>query len=200
MCSCAGSCNRWWTGLKPSWTDILLEVTRLPLQLVLMTLVLDIADDQLPFLPESWDASIEDGFFVAYVVIIFFLFLWRLISSLAERYGKEAAELTETDLDEQLLPFFRRIGLLGLLVIMLIIVLGHFEVEVSGLVATLGVRLAGDRFGGASCIGRHYQRIPDHGGPTLSDWRPDRDSRTRHLGGWMSVCAAPWCGLEITGW
>ena len=118
--------------------DVLLDVTRLPLQLVLLAIVLDVAVDQLTFLPESWNTPIEDGFFVAYVVIIF-LFLWRLTSSLAEWYGKEAAELTETELDEQLLPFFRRIALLGLLVIMLIILLGHFGVEVSGLVATLGV-------------------------------------------------------------
>lgn len=123
---------------KTDLDDTLLEVTQLPLQLVVMTLVLDLAIGRLNFLPESWQAPIDDGFFVAYVLIVF-LFLWRLISALAAWYGQEAAELTETELDEQLLPFFRRIALLGLLVIMLIILLGHFGVEVSGLVATLGV-------------------------------------------------------------
>ncbi len=123
---------------KTDLDDVLLDVTQLPLQLVLMTIILDLAIDRLDFIPEAWVGSIEDGFFVAYVVIIFF-FLWRLVSAIAEWYGQERAELTDTELDEQLLPFFRRIALLGLLAIMLIILLGHFGVEVSGLVATLGV-------------------------------------------------------------
>jgi small-conductance mechanosensitive channel len=123
---------------KTDLDDTLLDVTQLPLQLIVMAIVLDLAIGRLDFLPDSWSGAIEDGFFVAYVIIIF-LFLWRLISALAAWYGQEAAELTETELDEQLLPFFRRIALLGLLVIMLIILLGHFGVEVSGLVATLGV-------------------------------------------------------------
>jgi small-conductance mechanosensitive channel len=123
---------------KTNLDDVLLEVTRLPLQLVVLALVLDVAVGRLTFLPEGWQSAIDNGFFVAYFAIVF-LFLWRLISAVAEWYGKEAAQLTDTDLDEQLLPFFRRIALLGLLAIMLIILLGHFGVEVGGLVATLGV-------------------------------------------------------------
>jgi small-conductance mechanosensitive channel len=123
---------------KTDLDDVLLDITRLPLQLALMTIVLDLAINRLFFLPDPWAEPIDDGFFVAYVVIVF-LFLWRLTSSLAQWYGREAAELTDTELDEQLLPFFRRVALLGLLAIMLIILLGHFGVEVSGLVATLGV-------------------------------------------------------------
>ncbi len=118
--------------------DVLVEVTSLPIQLTLMAIALDIGVARIKVIPDPWRAPVNDGFFVAYVAIAF-LFLWRLISSLAEWYGKEAAELTDTELDEQLLPFFRRIALLGLLALMLIILLGHFGVEVSGLVATFGV-------------------------------------------------------------
>lgn len=123
---------------KTELDDILLEVTSLPIQLTLIVIALDVAVGRLTVIPTGWGESVGDGFFVAYVVIAF-LFLWRLIGSLAEWYGREAAELTETELDEQLLPFFRRIALVGLLALMLIILLGHFGVEVSGLVATLGV-------------------------------------------------------------
>jgi small-conductance mechanosensitive channel len=118
--------------------DILLDVASFPLQLLLFAVSLDLALGRLTFLPSQWQGSLSDIFFVVYVTVAFF-FLWRLLSSLAEWYGKEAAHLTDTELDDQLLPFFRRIALLGLLALMLIILLGHFGVEVSGLVATLGV-------------------------------------------------------------
>ena len=118
--------------------DLLLDVIRLPLQLALIAAILDAAVDGLSVLPDGWRPGLESGFFVAYASIAF-LFLWRLISALATWYGREAAQLSDSKLDEQLLPFFRRIALLGLLILMLIIVLGHFGVEVSGLVATLGV-------------------------------------------------------------
>lgn len=118
--------------------DVLLDVFRLPMQLALIALAVDFAIGQLSVIPTSWIGPVNDGFFVAYVAIAF-LFSWRLIGSLAEWYGREAAELTDTELDEQLLPFFRQIALIGLLALMLIILLGHFGVEVSGLVATLGV-------------------------------------------------------------
>lgn len=123
---------------KTELDDIITEVIKLPLRLVLMVIVLDIGSDRLAMLPSAWDGPLEDGFFVAYSVVVF-LFLWRAISGLAEWYGRKATGLTETDLDEQLLPFFRRIALIGLLALMLIVVLGHFGVEVGGLVATLGV-------------------------------------------------------------
>lgn len=118
--------------------DRLLEVTSFPLQFALFAITLDLGLGRLSFLPAEWRITLSDAFFVVYVSVAFF-FVWRLLATLAEWYGKEAAHLTETELDEQLLPFFRRIALLGLLALMLIILLGHFGVEVSGLVATLGV-------------------------------------------------------------
>lgn len=118
--------------------DRLMDIISLPLRLLLMVMVLDIGTDQLTVLPATWDGPIEDGFFIAYATVTT-LFLWRLISGLAEWYGRKAGDLTETELDEQLLPFFRRVALIGVLALMLIVVLGHFGVEVSGLVATLGV-------------------------------------------------------------
>jgi small-conductance mechanosensitive channel len=123
---------------KTDLDDVLLQVSRLPLQLTLIAATIDAAHNGLSIVPAGWRSGLEDAFFVAYVVIAF-LFLWRLITALTKWYGRQATQLTDSKLDEQLLPFFRRIALLGLLILMLIIVLDHFGVEVSGLVATLGV-------------------------------------------------------------
>ncbi len=123
---------------KTQLDDLLMEIISLPLRLLGMVVVLDIGTSQLSMLPDAWGPPLEDGFFVAYSTVVFVL-LWRFISGMAEWYGRRASQLTETELDEQLLPFFRRMALIGVLILMLIVVLGHFDVEVSGLVATLGV-------------------------------------------------------------
>jgi small-conductance mechanosensitive channel len=68
-----------------------------------------------------------------------FVFAWRLIFGLFVWYGKEMAMLTETDLDEQLIPFFRRVALIILSVIVFITLLDRFDVDVSALVTTLGI-------------------------------------------------------------
>ncbi|MGD2057973.1 MAG: mechanosensitive ion channel family protein, partial [Anaerolineales bacterium] len=54
-------------------------------------------------------------------------------------YQEEISERTETDLDNQLIPFFRRLMQIVLVMIALIIMLGHFEADISALVTTLGV-------------------------------------------------------------
>jgi MscS family membrane protein len=118
--------------------DAIAKTMRFPLQLALSAMLIQAVIAGLLVVPDAWESSIDDGFFIAYALIAT-LVLWRLIYVLAEWYAQRAAGLTETELDEQLLPFIQRVALIGLLALMLIIVLGHFGVEVSGLVATLGV-------------------------------------------------------------
>jgi small-conductance mechanosensitive channel len=49
------------------------------------------------------------------------------------------APQTEIELDDQLMPFIRRVAMIILVLIGLIILLGHFDVDVSALITTLGV-------------------------------------------------------------
>ncbi|MDX1475886.1 MAG: mechanosensitive ion channel, partial [Reinekea sp.] len=72
-------------------------------------------------------------------LLIGFVIAWRLISYLAQWYESQLASTGEVELGEQLMPFLRRIMLIILTVIIFIILLGHFNIEVSGLVATLGI-------------------------------------------------------------
>ena len=72
-------------------------------------------------------------------VFVGFVFVARLASSLLTWYGKEVAPRTESEIDDQLLPFARRVMMILLTIIGLIILLSHFEIDVSGLVATLGI-------------------------------------------------------------
>ncbi len=63
----------------------------------------------------------------------------RLISGLLHWYATDVAPSTDTQLDEQMVPFFRRIALILMTLIFGIILLDHYQVDVTGLVTTLGV-------------------------------------------------------------
>jgi small-conductance mechanosensitive channel len=90
--------------------------------------------DRLDFLVIDFD----DLFFIIYTIIGFVVAL-RLVNILTIWFGEEVALKTGSALDNQLSPFLRRILLILVSIIAVIVVLGHFNVEVSGLVTTLGI-------------------------------------------------------------
>jgi MscS family membrane protein len=118
--------------------DALVESVRPPLYWYLVTVVAQAALNRLDFIPVRYAPAIDNTFFILYV-LIGFTFLWRLISRLFQWYGRELAAKTETNLDEQLLPILRRVTLIILGLVVMTMVLQHFNVEISGLVATLGI-------------------------------------------------------------
>ena len=129
--------NRLAKSTETTLDDALLAAVRPPLYWLLLLIILRAAIVRLDFLPSSWEAPLDD-FFYAADIVIGFIFVGRLVHHLMVWYGKEMAERTETNLDEQLLPFFRRLVLVFLILIGLIVLLGRF-VDVSSLITTLGV-------------------------------------------------------------
>ncbi len=91
----------------------------------------------IPFIAEQ-RVLIRNVFFVLYL-LTGFLITWRLVGSIATWYSAEIAPRTESKLDDEVVPFGRRVALIVLTIVMLIILLSHFDVNVSGLVATLGI-------------------------------------------------------------
>jgi len=118
--------------------DALLNAIQLPLFLTIILLALKGALARLTFLPVAWDPAIANTFFVLFA-LVFYVFLFRLIQNLIRWYGAEVATRTETRLDDQVLPFFRRILLILLTIVAFITVLSHFQVDVSAFVTTLGI-------------------------------------------------------------
>jgi len=112
---------------------------RAPLNLLALLIALSIAILRLdlPWVAEQ-AASIRNVFFVFYLLTGFSI-VWRLISSVTSWYAAEIAPRTESKLDDQLVPFGRRVTLIILSIVVLIILLSRFEVDVSGLVTTLGI-------------------------------------------------------------
>jgi small-conductance mechanosensitive channel len=123
---------------KTSLDDAIVNAIRTPIFWLLVIFVADLAVNRLGFLPEGWQPGVSNAFYVLYFVIGFFL-AGKLIHNLFIWYGREMAVKTESELDEQLLPFFRRIALVILGTIGIIMLLSHFNVDVSALVTTLGI-------------------------------------------------------------
>jgi MscS family membrane protein len=123
---------------KSRLDDLIMDAVRVPLFWLIFILAFRVALDRLDFATAGFDFNLEDLYFTLYIIVGFIL-TWRLVNTLLEWYGKEVAPKTDSALDEQLVPFMRRIVLILLGIIAAIIVLGRFDVEVSGLVTTLGI-------------------------------------------------------------
>lgn len=118
--------------------DALLDAVRKPVYWLAVAFSMQAAVNRLDFIPVTWEGALEHLFFGLYLVIGF-TFAWRLVGNIFNWYAQEIAIRTETQLDEQLMPFFRRVALILLTAVGLITLLGHFNVDVSAMVTTLGI-------------------------------------------------------------
>jgi MscS family membrane protein len=118
--------------------DMLVDALKKPVLYLILLVGLWFGLQQADFILDPNSKILANVFFVLYFVLGYFT-TFRLIIGLIEWYGAEVAKQTETNLDEQILPFFRRVSLIILTITAIVILLGHFNVNVSALVATLGV-------------------------------------------------------------
>ena len=118
--------------------DLIIDALRTPLFVVIVLLGVQLGLAQLTFLDEGWRAVFDGGLFVGFV-LVGYVVVHRLISNLLTWYARSLALKTETNIDDHLAPFARRVIQIVLLAIALIMVLDHFGFNISGLVATLGV-------------------------------------------------------------
>ncbi len=123
---------------ETGFDDALISALHPTLYLLLVVLAARFGVERLDFLPIDWEIWIEDIFFVLYLLVAA-LAVWRLIGELSRWYQDEISHRTETELDNQLIPFFRRLLQIILVMIALIIMLSHFEADITALVTTLGV-------------------------------------------------------------
>lgn len=116
----------------------LLKAVGGPLYWLLLIFTAQFALNRLDFVRTRLEVEVADIYFVLYV-IVFFLLAWRAIGNLSNWYTAEFSQQTDAELGHQLMPFVSRVAYALLFIIAGIIVLGHFNIEVSGLVATLGI-------------------------------------------------------------
>jgi small-conductance mechanosensitive channel len=123
---------------KTSLDDVILTAVKPPLYLLVVVIGLQFGLERVDFLTTTLGVDFGDTFFVLYLFTVF-LTAWRLIVNVTKWYSAEFAPLTESKLDDSLMPLLRRVGHIVLSIFGGIILLDHFNIEVSGLVTTLGI-------------------------------------------------------------
>jgi small-conductance mechanosensitive channel len=121
-----------------TFDDALLDAVRIPLFWAIMVVALTVALDQLTFLPPDWREERADLRFVLHWLIAWVL-IHKLVGNLLSWYGREMVRRTESTLDEEVLPFVRRVVVFLVAAIAIIVLLSHFGVDVTALVTSLGI-------------------------------------------------------------
>jgi small-conductance mechanosensitive channel len=130
---------RRFTGLtRNTLDDAIIDAIAPPMYWLALLYAFQFALDRMDFLFGQLRFDLDQVYFVLYL-LIGFVVVWRLVGNIADWYGEQLAQTGEVELGEQLLPFFRRVILIILAIIAAIILLGYFDIEVSGFVATLGI-------------------------------------------------------------
>ena len=123
---------------ETTFDDVLLEAIAPPLYWLALVYAFKFSLNRLDFIFDQLDFELDAFYFILFWMIGFAV-LWRVIIYLAKWYENKLAATREIELGEQLMPFLRRVLLIILTVIVVIIFLDYFNIEVGGMVATLGI-------------------------------------------------------------
>lgn len=123
---------------KNTLDDAILNAIAPPLYWLALIYSFQFALNRLGNVFEQLRFNLDQVYFVLFS-LVGFIIAWRLIRNIANWYGEQLATTGKVKLGEQLLPFFRRVVLIVLALIFIITLLGYFNIEVSGLVTTLGI-------------------------------------------------------------
>ncbi|MDX1615223.1 MAG: mechanosensitive ion channel family protein [Candidatus Promineifilaceae bacterium] len=118
--------------------DFVVSGVKGPLRVLIIIIGLDLALAESELIPAAWQGGTEDVFFVIYLIMVVFI-ANRVVGAVSDWYSGEVVAATETDLDDKFLSFFRALADIIIVTIAIVIFLGHFGIEPSALVTTLGI-------------------------------------------------------------
>lgn len=118
--------------------DAILDAARLPLYFLAVVLALNGVLQRLDFFPDQWNTWVKESFFLLYFLIVF-VFVWRLVNQIFTWYSEEIIEKTQSGIDKNVFPFFRRLAHMLISAIGLITLFSHFQIDVTAMVTTLGI-------------------------------------------------------------
>jgi small-conductance mechanosensitive channel len=123
---------------KSNLDDLLLDALRPPLFWLVILLAVEAALNRLSFLSARAEMIIDNAAFVLYAVLLLVAIL-RLVRALSQWLAEKINTDKDLPVDNQMLPFIQRILNIIIVAIAVIIVLGYFDIEITGLVTTLGI-------------------------------------------------------------
>jgi small-conductance mechanosensitive channel len=123
---------------KTEFDNAILEAVRLPLFLLIIVIGLQIGVQRLSFFPETWVDYRRHAFYLLYWMVGVVTSV-KLVTRVTEWYDHRMVEKTDSTLDKQVLPFARRVFFVLIGFIAFILLLSHFNVNISAFVTTLGI-------------------------------------------------------------
>jgi MscS family membrane protein len=117
--------------------DMIVRSLKAPVFIIIVLLGFTVGLAQMTLTPE-WSQFTNGSLFIGYTLTVA-LIIYRVIRDLLDWYLHEKSKATETTLDEMLIPFVRRLLAIVLFGIAFVMIMQYFAIEVTGLVATLGV-------------------------------------------------------------
>jgi small-conductance mechanosensitive channel len=117
--------------------DLIVEAISLPIIVGIVLLGVFIALQGLPELATY--ADLINSAYTVFYILFGALIAIRIINAFVQWYALEVAHKTKSKVDEQFLPMIKRVISGVVLLIALVWILGAFGVEITALVATLGV-------------------------------------------------------------
>ncbi|MFV1951029.1 MAG: mechanosensitive ion channel family protein [Nitrospinota bacterium] len=122
---------------KTELDDRLVEVCKTPLYYLILFIGLYLAFDNLP-LRGGLKGSVNGILFILLTASGTFLCI-RIIQEAISWYGDNIAIKTDTTLDEELLPLFKKVAVIVIILLGIIFILKHFDQDIFTLVTAFGV-------------------------------------------------------------
>ncbi|HEY69898.1 MAG TPA: mechanosensitive ion channel family protein [Anaerolineae bacterium] len=123
---------------KTKLDEAIVSAISKPLFWFLLITALRLALAQIDSLLGDWKAYLPDVYFLLYLLFAAVV-LWALIDVLTRWYSEAMTKKAGAKLEKQWMPFLRRMAIILVGVIAISMALAHFDVDISGMIATLGI-------------------------------------------------------------
>ncbi|NOZ80389.1 MAG: mechanosensitive ion channel family protein [DPANN group archaeon] len=122
---------------KTQLDDMIINAVKTPISVLVMLLGLLFGLLNISVL-DSYDSWIRGIFWVVFALASLWV-LRRLINVVLDWYADEIGHRTKSEVDGRIFPMLRKVINIVLYVILFIMILDHFNIEISPLIASLGV-------------------------------------------------------------
>jgi MscS family membrane protein len=123
---------------KTKLDEAIVHAISRPLFWLLLITAIRLALTQIDTLLGDWITYLPDVYFLLYLLLAAVV-LWALIDVLTSWYSEAMAKKSGARLEKQWMPFLRRMAIILVGVIAISMALAHFDVDISGMIATLGI-------------------------------------------------------------
>ena len=123
---------------KTKLDEAIVDAISKPLYWFLLISAFQLALTQIDTLLGEWKTYLPDVYFLLYLLLAAVV-LWALIDVLTRWYSEAMTKKAGAKLEKQWMPFLRRMAIILVGLIAISMALAHFSVDISGMIATLGI-------------------------------------------------------------